>query len=234
MKGHDVYLEIGAKRVFACAVDWPGWCRGGPDEGSALQALLDYGPRYASALHSARLGFAAPSSLSELRVVERCKGNATTDFGAPAVILERDHAPADEAEYTRFAKILRAAWRALDAARKRAEGRALTKGPRGGGRDLEAILDHVAESERGYLAAFGGERVEAGPKGDRATATRGAIMASLALSKAGGIAARGPRGGRRWPVRYFVRRVAWHALAHAWEIERRLQPAAPASRRAVS
>lgn len=234
MKGHDVYLEIGAKRVFACAVDWPGWCRSGPDEGAALQALLDYGPRYATALRSARLGFSAPSRPSDLRVVERRKGNATTDFGAPAVILDRDHAPADEAEYARFALILRAAWRALDAARKRAEGKALSKGPRGGGRELEAILDHVAESERGYLAAFGGERVEAGPEGDRAGASRKAIIASLAVSEAGGIAARGPRGGLRWPVRYFVRRVAWHALAHAWEIERRLKPAARSSRQAAS
>lgn len=25
----DVYLEAGKKRVFACAADWPGWCRSG-------------------------------------------------------------------------------------------------------------------------------------------------------------------------------------------------------------
>lgn len=106
---HDIYLEAGAKRVFACAVDWPGWCRSGPDEDAALQALFDYGPRYAAALRSARLGFAAPSKLSDLRVVERCKGNATTDFGAPAIILERDYAPAAPAEHARFASILRAA-----------------------------------------------------------------------------------------------------------------------------
>jgi hypothetical protein len=23
----DVILEIGKKRVFACAAGWPGWCR---------------------------------------------------------------------------------------------------------------------------------------------------------------------------------------------------------------
>ena len=28
----DVYLELGTKRVFACALEWPGWCRGGRDE----------------------------------------------------------------------------------------------------------------------------------------------------------------------------------------------------------
>ena len=32
----DVYLEIGKKRTFAGAIDWPGWCRSGRDEGAAL------------------------------------------------------------------------------------------------------------------------------------------------------------------------------------------------------
>ena len=41
----DVYLELGKKRTFAGAIGWPGWCRIGRDEGSALQALADYGPR---------------------------------------------------------------------------------------------------------------------------------------------------------------------------------------------
>jgi hypothetical protein len=30
-----VYLEVGKKRVFAGALDWPGWCRGGRDERNA-------------------------------------------------------------------------------------------------------------------------------------------------------------------------------------------------------
>ncbi len=38
-----IYLEIGQKRTFAGAIDWPGWCRSGKDEELALQALLDYG-----------------------------------------------------------------------------------------------------------------------------------------------------------------------------------------------
>ena len=31
-----VYLEQGAKRVFACARDWPGWCRSGKTDEAAL------------------------------------------------------------------------------------------------------------------------------------------------------------------------------------------------------
>lgn len=36
----EVYIEAGKKRVFAGAIDWPGWCRSGHDEQAALQALL--------------------------------------------------------------------------------------------------------------------------------------------------------------------------------------------------
>jgi hypothetical protein len=37
--GLDVYVETGAKRTFAGAVDWPGWCRSGRDEEAAIEAL---------------------------------------------------------------------------------------------------------------------------------------------------------------------------------------------------
>jgi len=40
-----VVVEGGAKRVFASAVDWPGWARSGRDEAAALEALLAYAPR---------------------------------------------------------------------------------------------------------------------------------------------------------------------------------------------
>src|SRR5688500_6582966 len=110
----EVYLEVGAKRVFACAVDWRGWCRSGRDEATALQALLDFGPRYAAVVRSARLGFVAPSRIEALRVVERLTGNATTDFGAPGVIPSADRAAAGPAECARLEKVLRAGWRALD------------------------------------------------------------------------------------------------------------------------
>ena len=79
----EVYLEIGQTRTFAVALDWPGWCRSGRDEASALQALYDYGPRYARALQPTQLRFRAPSQASALVVLERLRGNATTNFGAP-------------------------------------------------------------------------------------------------------------------------------------------------------
>ena len=96
----DVYLEVGQKKTFAIAVDWPGWCRSGKHEADALQALVDYGPRYARVLKGTGLEFIAPAETSELVVVERVKGSATTDFGAPDRPLPGDDAPVDAAENT--------------------------------------------------------------------------------------------------------------------------------------
>ena len=156
----EVYLEIGKKRIFAAAIDWPGWCRSGRDEASALQALFDYGPRYASALsrsHTAsrRSAFTAPSSLSELSVVERLEGNATTDFGAPDAVPSSDLRPFDKSQVERCQAILKACWGAFDAAALAAEGKELRKGPRGGGRELEGIVSHVQGAGEAYLGKLG-------------------------------------------------------------------------------
>jgi hypothetical protein len=218
----DVYLEVGSKRTFACGVDWPGWCRGGPDEATALRDLLGYAPRYAAVVRSARLGFTAPTRPTQLRVVERLPGNATTDFGAIGVIPSADRVTVSPAECARLEKLLRAGWRALDAARQRATGKALRKGSRGGGRELDAIIGHVADADRGYLNALGWKPPASAKSAEDMADLRGAIIEGLRASARGEIPAKGPRGGNRWPARYFVRRVAWHTIAHAWEIERRL------------
>ena len=54
------------------------------DETDALAALFTYGPKYASILAGTRLGFVPPKDLTQLVVVERLRGTATTDFGAQA------------------------------------------------------------------------------------------------------------------------------------------------------
>ena len=71
-----------------------------------------------------------------------------------------------------------------------------------------------------YLTAVGWKPPKA-KASEQLTATREAILAALEASATGEIPARGPRGGVRWTARYFVRRVAWHVIAHVWEIERR-------------
>ncbi len=220
----DVYLEAGQKRIFAWALDWPGWCRSGRDEASALQALFDYGPRYARVLREARLGFQAPAQASALVVVERLKGNTTTDFGAPDIAPAEDARLVNPAELQRFEKLLRACWRRLDEAIEMASGKTLRTGPRGGGRQVEAILQHVLGSDAGYLSAAGWKfkQDSADDSDEQLEQTRQAILDALRASARGEIAEKGPRGGLRWKPRYFVRRVAWHTLDHAWEIEDRV------------
>ena len=42
----DSYLEIGKTRVFAGAIEWPGWCRSGRDAGAGRVAeQLDNAPQ---------------------------------------------------------------------------------------------------------------------------------------------------------------------------------------------
>src|SRR5204862_2837109 len=136
-KPFPVYLEVGKRRVFAGALDWPGWCRSGRDEETALESLLAYAPRYAAAVKKAARGFTLPEKASALDVVERLRGDATTDFGAPAVAPSSDRRPLDDAELERLTALLRACWAAFDASAKAAASAVLRKGPRGGGRDLD-------------------------------------------------------------------------------------------------
>jgi hypothetical protein len=219
----QVYLEIGPTRTFAVALDWPGWCRSGRDEISALQALCDYGPRYARVLQTTRLPFRAPSEASALVVVERLTGNTTTNFGAPNLVLSSDTQPIDPAELQRWQVLLKACWHSFDTAVRAARGQALRKGPRGGGRDVTKIVEHVRGVDASYLTSLGGKQKPSdAEEPDQALAhIRQAILSTLIAAARGKVPARGPRGGVRWTPRYFVRRLAWHELDHAWEIEDR-------------
>jgi hypothetical protein len=216
-----VVVEGGTKRVFASAVDWPGWSRSGRDEAAALEALVAYAPRYASVVSRARLGFVSPADIRTLHVVERVHGNATTDFGAPGVPAKLDETVVDAVELARLRKLLTTGWRAFDAGVAGARGKTLRAGPRGGGRSLRAIVDHVRDAEAGYLSGLGWPFKSGATGGALIEQTRSAVLEGLAASVGGKIAARGPRGGVRWKPRFFARRLLWHALDHLWEIEDR-------------
>jgi hypothetical protein len=220
-------LEIGESRTFAAALDWPGWCRSGRDEESALQALFEYGPRYGRVLQRTRLGFHAPSQPSALVVVERLTGNTTTNFGAPNLALSRDTEPIEPEELHRWQLVLKACWRAFDRAAEAASGQTLRKGPRGGGRELAKISEHVRGVEAAYLTSLGGKWEPSNEKRDEKgtdkelAQLRKTILTTLEAAVKGEAPKRGPRGGVRWTPRYFVRRLAWHDLDHTWEIEDR-------------
>lgn len=222
----DVYVEIGTTRTFAGAIDWPGWCRSGRDEAAALQALFDYRTRYAGAIRGARQGFEAPAALAGLVVVEKLPGGAGTEFGAPERPPSNDAQPVTFNDLRRLIVLLRTCWKTFDAAAEAAHGRELRKGPRGGGRDLAKIVEHVHMAEAAYLSRLGG-KLEAFPGVDAdqmLRENRKATLRTLEQSAQGDLPAVGPRGGLRWSPRYFVRRAAWHVLDHAWEIEDRTGP----------
>lgn len=86
----------------------------------------------------------------------------------------------------------------------------LRKGPRGGGRDRDAIADHVREAERSYGRTIGVRVPPQTPWAEQ----RAAVLEALRAGAPGG----------SWPARYAVRRFAWHVLDHAWEIEDRSHP----------
>jgi hypothetical protein len=221
---HRVYLEVGTKRVFAGALRWPGWCRSGRDEEAALEALLAYGQRYVDALGRAAKGFHPPKRASELRVVERLKGDATTDFGAPSATPAFDRRSLGRAGAKSLTTLLQASWAAFDRTAKAAAGATLRKGPRGGGRDLDAIVRHVLEADRAYLAKLGaryrrpGDSADAADVEAEASDARAAAADLLAALARGKPPPRTPRSGSLWTPRYYVRRSAWHAMDHAWEI----------------
>lgn len=218
-----VFLELGEKRVFAGASDWPGWCRSARDEAAALEALLEVGPRFGKAMHAAQISFQAPADVAKLEVRERVPGTSTTDFGAPEAILAGDADTLDADELARLQAILQACWAAFDRAAQAAAGRELRKGPRGGGRDLAAIWGHVLGAEQGYLARLGGRRpIKGDPTAADAATIRQAVLDTLAAAARGETPEQGPRGGTRWKPRTFLRRAAWHVLDHAWELEDRL------------
>lgn len=216
------YLEVGSSRVFAGALEWPGWCRRGRNEDEALGALVAYGQRYAAALGPAARGLTVPTDVSALEVSERLEGNATTDFGAPAVAPAADERPLDGAELERQVAVLEACWAAFDAAAAAAAGAVLRKGPRGGGRELDAIVSHVLEADSAYLARLGGRYKTGGADVAADMAGLRELIVEVLSSRARGEPPpRTPRSGKLWAPRYFVRRSAWHALDHAWEIEDR-------------
>ena len=198
-----VYLELGSKKVFACSLDWPGWARAAKTEEAALEALAAYATRYRPVAEAAGVRF-PKSAGDEFEVVERVKGDATTDFGAPSTWVAADEMSLTKAHAERLASLVEGAWTVFDQVRRGAPAE-LRKGPRGGGRDRDKMVAHVLDAEQAYFRKVG---VKEG---------RDAFLAALRAARQ----AQPELKTKSWPWRYAARRVAWHALDHAWEMEDR-------------
>jgi hypothetical protein len=215
MKRLEIAEEVAAKKAFAWVIDWPGWCRAGKDTGLAREALIAYAPRYAKVAKAAGLELPDLNGV-ELDMIESVGGGSGTEFGVPSAITKLDHRKVTASEAKRLASIVEAAWTVFGrvAARSPAE---LRKGPRGGGRDRDKMIGHVIESDHYYAREIGIRLPQPDPRDRKAvTAERRAMLDVMGRASDGS-----PLADRKWTLRYAARRIAWHALDHAWEMEDR-------------
>jgi len=205
-----VFIEAGTKRVFASALDWPGWARGAKNEELAVAALADYLPRYLPIVAIA--GYPAPDGV--ISITERHQGLAkNADFGALGEIAPSETQPLPVLAAARLTALLSAAWDAFDGTAAAAPAQ-LRKGPRGGGRDTAQIINHVLGAEEIFARKMGLPR----DKASEIAADAGAVLRKRIVA-----ALRDPVNlvtpPTGWPPRTAVRRMAWHVLDHLWEIE---------------
>jgi hypothetical protein len=213
--------EVGAKKAFAWAIDWPGWARSAKTAEAARQALLAYAPRYEVAVRIARLEMpSVDGGVDEVDVVDSVTGGSGTDFGVPSAITDADRRRVTAAEAERLAALVAAAWTVFDRVAATSPA-SLRKGPRGGGRDRDKMIGHVLEADHAYARELGIRLPEPQLGDDTAIhAERTAVLDLLSAASDGG-----PLAERKWTQRYAARRIAWHALDHAWEMEDRAESA---------
>jgi len=139
-----------------------------------------------------------------------------TDFYALSMrSATPEHDAMTDAECDRKVALLEAAWTYFDTVAGRVSE--LRLGPRGGGRDRERIVRHVAGAEIlefakkvGVVTSTDVWRDPAGMRAHRQT-----LAAAIRDHNARGVAA------RNWTVQFLIRHAAYHVLDHAWELEDR-------------
>jgi hypothetical protein len=213
-----VILEIGKKerRVVAGAMDWPGLDRWGKTDDGAIEKLKSYLPRYAGVAE--RAGVAKTfAHHRDVEIVERVPGSGSADYwGIAHVPSEIEREVLSPPELERRLALLRACWSYFDSTAERVSAQ-LRPGPRGGGWTRDEIIRHVHVNEpeqftrkvevrtpREVMLSPGGRTVHR-------EATLDAIRANNAEGKA----------ARTWPIQFLIRRIAHHAMDHAWEMEDR-------------
>ena len=210
-----VALEGTGKKVFASALDWPGWSRSGKTDDAAIETLLAYAPRYAPVVARRRRLRVGELVRHRRRRAPRRRLGDRVRRPEPAHRRQM-RGPSTPPRPSGWPRIVEAAWATFDRVAAGAPAE-LRKGPRGGGRDRDKMVGHVNESDW-YYAREIGIRARQPKPGDRAAveALRAEVLAVLRQPSDGA-----PLADRKWPARYAARRIAWHALDHAWEIEDR-------------
>lgn len=210
-----VTLEIGPnnKRVAAVAADWPGLERGAKTGEAAIDRLSNYLPRYAMVAKLAGME-AELAAENGFEVVERYKGTGSTDFwGISYAFSSIDQQAMSGESLERELNLLRACWTFFDDVRSRVSAE-MQKGPRGGGRDRDRIVQHTFAVEQDWAKGLGvNTSIEAMLTAEGLMMHRQAYWHAVrefhSQSKMAG----------KWPLRYLIRHTAYHTLDHAWEME---------------
>ena len=217
-----VFLEVAPKQAVASALDWPGWCRAGRDEGAALAVLAGYAGRYAPVAGQA--GVSLPATVA-FDVVERVPGGPATAFAAPEcrrpfpqITAKAERAAVAPAAARRLAGLVGAVWAAFDQIAA-ASPAGLRKGPRGGGRDRDQLIGHVIGAETAYARKLGVKRKQPAIGDIAAIGELREAIATVVGAPSDG----SPVVPNGWTTRYAARRIAWHVLEHAWEMQDRAE-----------
>ena len=220
-KAIPVYLELGDKKAFACSIDFPGWCRCGQDRGA--------GPR-------------GPGRLRP----PLCRGGQAGQGRVPGPGQGRGALRGRGAGQGRRRHRLRHPPR--DRRGRRPAAHLAPGGPPG--RAHGGGLGDPGPGRQGLpgRAAQGPARGRPGPRQDAppraggrgrlrpcarhqapaagrwATARPSRPSATSWPRPCAGASDGSPLRPKGWPPRYAIRRITWHVLDHAWEMQDRADP----------
>jgi len=211
-----VMLEVGPKdkKVVAVAPDWPGLERGAKTGEAAIDKLESYLPRYAKVAKLARMN-AEFSAITDVDVVEEYQGIGSTDFwGISFAFSSIDGRKMSSEELERQLNLMQACWRFFDEVRGRVSAD-MQKGPRGGGRDRDLIVNHTIANEQDWAKKVGVRTPEDALVigGEALKAYRDDYCTAIRTFNAEG------KKARTWPLRFLIRHTAYHTMDHAWEME---------------
>ena len=211
-------IERGTKgnRSVAFSIEWPGWSRGAKTAELAVETLESYRGRYRPVTSLAGMAEAFDAA-GPLEVVEDKIGTGSTDFwGISFAPSSAEMGPMTEADLERGLTLLRACWTYFDVVAARVSPE-MRKGPRGGGRDRDAIIRHVIRQESESFAEQVGLRIPEGaaltPDGLRRH--RQTYVEAMRAYNEGKVEKR----MRSWTLPFLIRHSAFHTLDHAWEME---------------
>ena len=211
-------LERGPRerKFVAYAPDWPGWSRGAKTAADAISTLASYRDRYRPIAVAAGLGDEFDGAGDLEMIVDRVGTGSTDYWGISFSPASFEVGGMSTAELERKLALLQACWTYFDQVVARVSPE-VRKGPRGGGRDRDEIMNHTLGCERIQFAVKVGVRT---PEGVQATAEGRRAHREAYTAAIRDYAAEGKKA-RTWELAFLLRHTAFHLLDHAWEMEDR-------------